>query len=90
MKLIESTPDSGGSIPQINLCNGRTISALSLGTFKSDLYMAEQIAGALDFAIRGWLSSYQLCLGLHDCRKITGPSSGSVHPFTRMRCDYSV
>lgn len=52
MKLIEATPDSGRSYPQINLCNGRTISALGLGTFKSDLYMAEQIAGAVDFAIR--------------------------------------
>jgi diketogulonate reductase-like aldo/keto reductase len=52
MKLIEATPDSGRSYPQINLCNGRTIPALGLRTFKPDLYMAEQIAGAVDFAIR--------------------------------------
>lgn len=39
-------------IPQIALSNGHKIPVLGLGTFGSDLYRAEQIAGAVGFAIR--------------------------------------
>lgn len=52
MELKEATPDTGKSIPQNRLSDGRAIPALGLGTFGSDLYTADQIAGAVDFAIR--------------------------------------
>lgn len=52
MRREGAGPGAWGSIPQIRLANGQIIPALGLGTFGSDLYSAEQIAGAVEFAIR--------------------------------------
>ena len=43
---------TSGSIPNICLSNGHNIPVLGLGTFGSDNYDAQQIARAVDFAIR--------------------------------------
>jgi len=52
MELRKAAPDFEANIPQIPLNNGHTLPALGLGTFGSDNYTAEQIAEAVDFAIR--------------------------------------
>src|SRR5690554_1261063 len=39
-------------VPLILLRDGRQIPALGLGTFGSDNYSAQEIAGAVDFAVR--------------------------------------
>ncbi len=52
MRREGAGPGAWGSIPQIHLGNGQILPALGLGTFGSDLYTPEQIAGAVEFAIR--------------------------------------
>lgn len=52
---MESNNDKyfdGKNIPQITLSNGSKIPVIGLGTFGSDNYNAQQIADAVDFAIR--------------------------------------
>ncbi|WP_044117987.1 aldo/keto reductase [Alkaliflexus imshenetskii] len=52
---MESNNDkylNGNKIPKITLNNGTNIPVLGLGTFGSDNYSAQQIADAVDFAIR--------------------------------------
>lgn len=52
---MESNNDkylNGNNIPKITLSNGTNIPVLGLGTFGSDNYSAQQIADAVDFAIR--------------------------------------
>jgi alcohol dehydrogenase (NADP+) len=52
MKSAEESNHLLKSIPQITLSNGCQLPASGLGTFGSDNYHAEQIAEAVDFAIR--------------------------------------
>jgi diketogulonate reductase-like aldo/keto reductase len=49
---IEEKDFSVESVPVVTLSNGLKIPAIGLGTFGSDNYTAQQIADAVDFAIR--------------------------------------
>jgi diketogulonate reductase-like aldo/keto reductase len=52
MESAKVNDNLSNRIPQITLSNGYKIPVIGLGTFGSDNYSAEQIAEAVDFAIR--------------------------------------